>query len=134
MVEYRWYEMFEGQGSWLQHVIPHAYKNCKELQSTSYLETLERISESTAENDRLELVCFRDSKVVAVAVVVLDNDDHVGDCIGVQWNYSRDVTVNTGFTLKLFRKLKELSRERKIPYAYTKRIGEGKYQLTFKEY
>ena len=134
MTEYQWFDKSEGESTWLDLMIPHAYVTCKELQATNYSTTYDRISNSVIENDRLELVWFQDGIPMAVAIVVLDADDHVGNCIGVQWNYSRDLTANVGFTLRLFRKLKELSQEMQIPYAYTKRIGEGKYQLTFKEY
>lgn len=132
-MEYTIHEKDSGEETHLSLVIPHAYRNIKELQVRSYSETSKSILEGVVENDRVEVVARKDNVTTAVAVIVIDSDDiHVGECVIVQWNYS--IHTDIGFALRVMRVVKALSEHHDIPYAYTKRTGEGQYSLKYKRY
>ena len=129
---YSWTYREEGEPTEITGVIARAYESFKELRVRPFEETFESIRESTEENPREELVCYLDGKAVAFACLVLDEDLHVGRSISVQWNVNVSGETLLWFTRKLFKRVKELSKIHGIPYSYTKRIGDGKYQLTYK--
>lgn len=131
---YAWYPKQEGEPTEAVAVIEAAWRECRELQTTSLEETTERIVNSITENEREEFVCYLGDTVVAFGCLVLDDDDHVGECVGVQWSYATpEARSQSGFARRLFRGLREAARHLGLPYAYTKRIGEGKYIIQYKE-
>ena len=56
-------------------------------QSEDYREDVHRVVTSLSEFDRFEIVTTIDQRVVGGAVIVLDDDQHVGPCLSLQWAY-----------------------------------------------
>ena len=129
---YKWTKRLEGQSTVCGEVVPDAYAECSELQTTPYEETYSRIIESIVENERYEFCACVGSEVVAVATVVEDLDIHVGNSWSIQWNYVKPEYRSTGIARHVFRKLRKLAKESNVPFSYTKRVGEGQYLLTYK--
>lgn len=127
----KWTRRLEGQSTVLGEVIPDAYAECSELQTTPYEETYSRIIESTMENERYEFYACVGSEVVAVAILVQDYDIHVGDSWAIQWNYVKPEYRTLGIAREVFRVVKALAKEFNVPYSYTKRVGDGVYKLTY---
>lgn len=133
-IKYEWRKCSEGGSTWLESIIAEAYLECKELQCTEYPITRQRIVEDTTQNTRWEYRCTIDGTVSTVAVITLDEDNHVGLCYGMQWCYTVPKYRGTGSTLKAYRGLRDLAKAAGLPYAYTKRIKEGEYNLVYKNY
>ena len=132
MVKHEWRESAEGEYTWLAGVIRSAYVECSELQVTPFELAYSRILMCTTENDRIEYRALVDGKLAGVAIIVRDNDMHVGDSWTIQWNYVKPEYRSLGIAREVFRKLRKLAKESNVPYSYTKRVGEGQYQLTYK--
>lgn len=131
-IQHEWRWQAEGEDTWLAGVIHTAYLECSELQVTPFELAYSRILTSTIENDRYEYRAIVDGELAGVAILVWDYDIHVGDSWAIQWNYVKPQYRNYGIAREVFRVLKALAKEDNIPYSYTKRVGEGKYLLTYK--
>lgn len=131
-ITYEWTRRLEGQSTILGEVVPDAYAECSELQTTPYEVTYTRIIESTEENERYEFCARIGSEVVAVAIVVEDHDIHVGPSWTIQWNYVKPEYRSLGIARHVLQTLRKLAKQCNVPYSYTKRVGEGKYLLTYK--
>ena len=103
-------------------------------QSEDYRDDVHRVVSSLSEFDRSEIVAIDNGKVVGGAVIVLDDDQHVGPCLSLQWQY-----VLPAYRSKQLGRLfvRELLRQagwagiRNV--CYTHRVGAGKYTLTYRE-
>lgn len=131
-IQHEWRHQLEGEHTWLADVIRPAYLECSELQVTPYESTYSRIVECTIENSRYEYRAFVDGKLAGVAIIVRDYDIHVGDSWAIQWNYVKPEYRNLGIAREVFQEVKVLAKAFNVPYSYTKRVGEGKYLLTYK--
>ena len=103
-------------------------------QSPDYRDDVHRVVSSLSEFDRTEIVCICDGKVVGGAVIVLDDDQHVGPCLSLQWQYVlpayRNKRLGRFFVRELLRQA-GWAGIRNV--CYTHRVGAGKYTLTYRE-
>lgn len=103
-------------------------------QSEDYRDDVHRVVSSLSEFDRSEIVAIDDGKVVGGAVIVLDDDQHVGPCLSLQWQYVlpayRAKRLGHHFVRELLRQA-GWAGIRNV--CYTHRVGVGKYTLTYRE-
>lgn len=103
-------------------------------QSKDYREDVHRVVSSLSEFDRSEVVIIDDGKVVGGAVIVHDDDQHVGPCLTLQWQYVlpeyRKRNVGRLFVRELLRQA-GWAGIRNV--CYTHRIGVGRYTVTYRE-
>lgn len=103
-------------------------------QSKDYRDDVHRVVSSLSEFDRTEILCIDGTTVVGGAVIVLDDDQHVGPCLTLQWQY-----VLPAYRSKQLGRLfvRELLRQagwagiRNVCYSHRK--GVGKYTVTYRE-
>lgn len=107
----------------------------KELrQSTDYREDILRIAGSLAEFDRTEIVYYDGDKVVGGATIVLDDDQHVGVCLSLQWQYVLPAYRGKNLGAKFIRELKRQAQWAGIGnICYTHRTGIGRYEVVYRE-
>lgn len=94
---------------------------------------LANIQQSVREFDRYEIAVWseRNSLPVGVAIVVEEFDDHVGQCLSVQWRFVRPAFRGCAGR-ELHRAVLRLAAQLDYPVvAYTRRIGLGKYELKY---
>lgn len=73
-----------------------------------------------------------EGKLVGFAIASDDNDTHVGPCLGVQWRIVFPEAPK-GTCAWLQRGLVKLARECNYNVmAYSHRLGEGRYEITYK--
>lgn len=103
-------------------------------QSTDYREDILRVASSLAEFDRTEIVYYDGTTIVGGATVVLDDDQHVGPCLSLQWQYVLPDYRNKGLGRHFVRELLRQAGWAGIRnVCYTHRIGLGKYTVTYRE-
>lgn len=130
-VEYR----NEGEQTVFRERLAQILDECPELlwQSTR-AESWSRICYATESMERVEIV-VRDTLGVLLgfAVVVDDDDSHVGPCLGVQWRYVFP-EARGAVGRQLQREIVKFARECNYQIvAYTKRLGEGRYEINYKQ-
>lgn len=95
-------------------------------------ETRQRLVTSCTEVLRVELMAFENNRPVGFCVLVADDDATVGPCLGVMWNFvlpEHRGTVGARF----LRRAVQIAKRVDLPVlAYTHRIGEGKYTVTYR--
>jgi len=100
---------------------------------TSPEASTERILSSVLANERLELVCKDNDAPAACAVLVAEEDDHVGPCLTVQWLYVMPAYRRTGLAQQLLEMAEQLARSMDLPaLAYTRRIGDVRYENVYR--
>ena len=103
-------------------------------QSEDYRDDVHRVVSSLSEFDRSEIVAIDNGTVVGGAVIVLDDDQHVGPCLSLQWQYVlpayRAKRLGHHFVRELLRQA-GWAGIRNV--SYTHRVGVGKYTLTYRE-
>jgi hypothetical protein len=89
------------------------------------------IQASITANDRYEFTVWDGIKLIGVAIVVPDQDDHVGVCLSVQWRFV--ATTHRGLAgYKMQRAILQFARANGWPVlAYTKRVGNARYELRY---
>ena len=107
----------------------------KELrQSQDYREDIYRIASSLAEFDRTEIAVYEGETVVGGATIVYDDDQHVGPCLSLQWQYvlhsHRHLHVGRHFIRELLRQA-GWAGIRNVSYSH--RTGAGQYTITYRE-
>ena len=94
-------------------------------------EAIQTIVASIEAGDRYEISVLDGNNRVGLAIVVPDEDDHVGVCLSVQWRFVLpEYRGLAGF--KLQRAVLALAKH--LHYnvvAYTKRTGLGTYELRY---
>lgn len=105
-----------------------AYSRVPELQHRPLQEFLGHIVDTTEALHRVELELVVDGQQVGAAVLVPEEDMHVGPCVSVFWNYVAEEHRHLGFVQAVFRTLKAVARSMGIGMvAYTHRKSEGRY-------
>lgn len=103
-------------------------------QSKDYRDDVHRVVSSLSEFDRTEILCIDGTTVVGGAVIVLDDDQHVGPCLSLQWQYVlpayRSKQLGRLFVRELLRQAGWAGIKN---VCYTHRKGVGKYTLTYRE-
>lgn len=100
---------------------------------TSPEASCERILKSVLANERVELVYKDNDLPAACAVLVAEDDDHVGPCLTVQWMYVMPPYRSTGLAAQLIEQAEQLARSMGLPaIAYTRRIGDVRYENTYR--
>lgn len=131
-IKHEWYTKQAGDSTWYATVLAETYKEFPEVQCTSYPNAYRRTLEATTENGRLEYVQWVGSEIAAVAVVVHEEDIHVGECLSVQWMYVRKEYRGKISLIPLIRDVRERARALGVPYAYTQRTGLGTYIVKYR--
>lgn len=126
----------EGQPACFREVLADILEELTELTwGGSRVECYERICRSTEELDERIEITVRDLKGVLVgfAVIVNDEDDHVGECLGTQWHWVHpDHRGPVGrMILRAIIRIASHSGYRTV--AYTKRLGVGRYEINYKQ-
>lgn len=92
---------------------------------------LECIRNSIECDGRYELTVWIGGNPVGVAIAVPEYDEHVGQCLSVQWRFVLPEHRGAAGAV-LHRKLIKLAHILNAPVlAYTRRIGLGMYQLKY---
>ena len=95
-------------------------------------DAIERIVRSIEENDRIEITATsQEGQVIGFACVVHDEDDHVGPCLGVQWNFVLPESRGS-VGIRMWREIRKLAAG--LPYevlAYTHRVGPAAYLIRY---
>lgn len=126
----------EGQPACFREVLHDILEELTELTwGGSRIECYERICRSTEELDERIDITVRDTegRLVGFAVVVDDEDDHVGLCLGTQWHWVHpDHRGQVGrMILRAIVRLASHAGYKTV--AYTKRLGVGSYEINYKQ-
>ncbi|WYW04284.1 hypothetical protein Kompost2_00034 [Pseudomonas phage vB_PpuP-Kompost-2] len=99
---------------------------------SSRLEAYSRICYATESIDRCEVIVRDpDGTLLGFAVLVDDDDDHVGECLGVQWRYIRP-EARGAIGRAIQREILKIARKANHQFvAYTKRLGDGRYEINY---
>lgn len=122
-----------GDPSFAEWVVDSAIAELPELTwHRTKAEAREGILESCAKFDRLEIVTYQDGKVIGSCILVEEDDQHIGPCIGIAWNYvlpEHRGKVGRDYLRFAYR----LTERNELPaVAYTRRTGEGSYQVNYR--
>ena len=131
------YELAAGQVTVAQPYAARVVEELPEYSWTSKAASMGRLVASVMQNDRIELEVRVAGKPAALAVVVPEQDDHVGPCLSVQWLYTLPEHRGKGYAESLLQIVKRLAVQLQIPtIAYTRRVGDiiggAQYQLTYR--
>jgi len=87
---------------------------------------------STESIPRVELIAFHGKRPVGLCILVYENDPHVGDCLGIQWNFV--LPAYRGYVGHRFlRRAIQLARGNGLKVlAYTHRTGLGQYAVHYR--
>ncbi|ARB30307.1 hypothetical protein HOS87_gp28 [Pseudomonas phage phiNV3] len=103
-------------------------------QSEDYRDDVHRVVSSLSEFDRSEIVAIDDGKVVGGAVIVLDDDQHVGVCLSLQWQYVLPAYRHLHMGRHFIRELKRQAQWAGIKnISYSHRTGIGRYEVVYRE-
>jgi len=117
-------------GRWF---MDEAWSECSELQTTSLQDFRRRAHDSVCSLERLEVVAFVGSRAAGIAVLAVDDDLHVGECLSVQWQYVLPEFRNLGVSPAFLRVAKNLARQLNLPViAFTHRLGPGVYKTSYR--
>lgn len=91
-----------------------------------------RLIESCVQSERIELAAFCDNRLVGFCVLVSEEDANVGRCLGIMWNFVLpEYRGRVG--QRFMRTAIRVARNAGLPIiAYTHRLGEGKYAITYR--
>ena len=117
-------------GRWF---MDEAWSECSELQTTSLQDFRRRAHDSVCSLERLEVVAFVGGRAAGIAVLAVDDDLHVGECLSVQWQYVLPEFRNLGVSPAFLRVAKNLARQLNLPViAFTHRLGPGVYKTSYR--
>lgn len=103
-------------------------------QNQDYREDVLRIASSLAEFDRTEIVYYDGETIVGGATVVIDDDQHVGPCLSLQWQYILPDYRKRGLGRHFVRELLRQAGWAGIRnVCWTHRVGVGRYTVTYRE-
>lgn len=115
-------------------LIPHVLEATPEmLWQSSIEEATERMHEASQGFERVEL-CLRDplGALVGFAVLVEDSDSNIGDVCSIQWLYVLPEYRGVGGRMLLKECMKVTQGSGYEVMAYTKRLSEGRFELTYR--
>ena len=110
-----------------------AYGEFPELRGQGWYAFVERFLESVPE-ERVEFRLYKTGteEVVACAIVVLEEDMHVGQCLTVQWNYCLPQYRGSWFRT-VYKHLRQIAVELEVPWvAYSHRSGDAEYKIKYR--
>jgi len=123
-----------GDATNVVQLLPEALAETPELGwGGTFDEIASRVCTDTEQHARVELVAHDLSgRLVGCAVLVPDEDLHVGRCLSVMWNYV--LPTNRGAIGRQFMRLAvRVAKHWELPVlAYTHRIGLGRYAVTYR--
>lgn len=124
----------EGEPTNVIQLLPQALAETPELGwGGTYDEIAERVCRETEQHTRVELVAYnQDGRLVGCAVLVPDEDLHVGRSLSVMWNYvSPDYRGSIG--RQFMRLAVQVAKQWGFPVlSYSHRKGVGKYAITYR--
>lgn len=126
----------EGQAACFREVLGTILEELPELTwGGSRSECYQRICRSTEELDERIEITVRDpmGRLVGFAVVVDDEDDHVGLCLGTQWHWVHPDHRGVVGRMILRAIIRIASHSGYKTVAYTKRLGVGRYEINYKQ-
>lgn len=98
---------------------------------TDTKDAAERVLASIESETRIELCYWDGDRLLAIAILREDQDDHVGLCLSVQWRWVHTHhrgLIGRGLQRMIIRTAKELDHK---VLAYTKTLAPGRYELTY---
>lgn len=114
--------------------LPSALEFPELRQNQDYREDVLRIASSLAEFDRTEIVYYDGETIVGGATIVIDDDQHVGICLTLQWQYILPGYRNKRLGVAFIRELKRQAGWAGIRnVCWTHRTGIGRYTVVYKE-
>lgn len=127
------YVLDAGLATYMRPFAEAVTQELPEYSWTSPEASTERILRSVQANERIELVCKDNDTHTACAVLVPEEDDHVGPCLTVQWMYVMPAYRRTGLAKQLLAITADLARALGLPaIAYTRRIGDVRYENVYR--
>lgn len=127
------YTLDAGSTTYMSPFAEAVTRELPEYSWTSPEASTERILRSVLANERIELVCKDSDTHAACAVLVAEEDDHVGPCLTVQWLYVMPAYRCTGIAKQLLVMAENLARALGLPViAYTRRIGDVRYENVYR--
>lgn len=112
-----------------------AYTEFSEFQwQQSSVEFAQRFHASVLSNDRLEIMAFTDhGDLAGILVLVDDDDEHVGRCVSVHWQYILPEHRNTGIARQFMRAAIQCAEQGGYSVlAYSHRVGPGEYSIKYR--
>lgn len=114
-------------------LLRQAWAEFPELRYTSEQEFRHRVRASIRELDRWELLVLAEGVPVAIAVLALDDDLHVGPCVTVQWQYILPDYRGLGITKTFMRVARNVTRQLGLTVlAFSHRLGDGQYKISYR--
>lgn len=124
----------EGDPTFGQWFVHQAVAEFEEFSwNRTRLEAAEQICADICENGRVELLAISAGAPAGILVLCHEHDNHIGECLGVQFNYVLPEYRNLGIVRQFFRMAEAIARENGIPVmAWTHRTGVGQYTLRYR--
>lgn len=114
-------------------IIPAVLRHTPEMLWHSTLDEASRRLDASCEAcHRIELMAFDQGALVGFCVLVAEEDANVGPCLGVMWNFV--LPEYRGHVGRHFiRRALRIARQSGLRcIAYTHRLGEGRYEITYR--
>lgn len=124
----------EGDPSFGEWFINDAVREFEEFSwARTKLEAGEQICSDMRENGRVEILAIVGNRPAGFIILCHEHDNHIGECLGVQFNYVLPEYRNLGIVRQFFRMAEAIARENGIPVmAWTHRTGVGQYTLRYR--
>jgi glyceraldehyde-3-phosphate dehydrogenase/erythrose-4-phosphate dehydrogenase len=123
-----------GEATNVVQLLPEALAETPELGwGGSFAAISARVCAETEQHTRVELVAKdQEGRLVGCAVLVPDEDLHVGQCLSVMWNYV--LPDHRGTIGRQFMRLAvKVAQYWELPVlSYTHRLGVGRYAITYR--
>jgi GNAT superfamily N-acetyltransferase len=104
-----------------------------ELQQTSAKQYQDRLAEQVFGVDRWEMIAWLDDEIVGCAIIMLEEDIHVGPCVSVVHQFVSPCARNRGFARLVIKTAKRIAQAYRIgTIAYAHRLGPWRYVTTYR--
>jgi hypothetical protein len=124
----------EGAPGYAGCFVHSAWQELEEFQWGGDAESVcARIIRSTESNERIELIHRVDGVPAAIMILVVDDDPHVGVCLGVQWFYTLPAYRNQTPVRAMLRIARSVAADQGLSIlAYTHRTGPAEYTIRYR--
>lgn len=96
-----------------------------------FIDAVKAVAHSIEENERIEVIATLRGEVLGGAVLVIDDDMHVGPCLTVQWAYIKPEYRGAGSGV--YRQVLGVAKRLKTAVlAYSHRTADGVYQIRYR--
>lgn len=132
VVDVRVQKVLEGGATNLLPAVISAADTIPELTwQRSFIDAVKAVAHSIEGNGRIEVIATIKGEIVGGAVLVIDDDMHVGPCLTVQWAYIKPEYRGAGS--KVYRQVLGVAKRLKTAVlAYSHRTADGVYQIQYR--